>query len=443
MPALPYSKKRYYLSGIDWIIGVLNSYMSSNTVTGNHSTLIIELKNSVKENELKARIDSIYRSMPILSGRLSRDWFNLAPYWKVPSGTLKNYDFDYINLEKHHDIDSELTKVLNRPFSSAYTYLSFFLLNGNDTIFLLMTFDHRILDACGAELFLNLLAEFSEDKLASTLSKIKTTDSPHLKDWGEKFTAGRNVQRKIIEFSKEGCFSPSKYNMKNLPVTKDINLVPVFRHFSIKESKKIVKDAEKKAGFMMETPYLLAVTAKTLYDVANQGEAVKYFVPVPIDLRIKGEESKKIFFNQLSFLFFFFEINQETTLDQLICEIRKQFYTQIEEGFPEEMQKAAYPGRIFPLWFLKKVMKFPFDGKNCSFVFSNVGNCSFQNDNILGKKVKNIYHMPRIPTPPGIGIFFNRLNDSMNLTVITDKNALDNEFNQILNQKIVDFLLDA
>lgn len=417
--------------------------MCDNTAAGNHSTLIIDLEESLVEEDLRSRIDSIYNSLPILSGRLSRDMINLAPYWKIPKLSLRNYDIAFVDLTADDNTDAKFIEVLNSPFSSGHTYLSFKFLKRPGENYLLMTFDHRILDARGAELFLNLLVELNDDNLASTLSEIKTTDSPQLKDWGEKFAAGRTVQRKMITFSKEDCFTASKYSMKDIPITKDINLTPEFYHFSSEESAKIAGDAEKKAGFMMETAYLLAMTSKAFHELTNPRKTVKYFVPVPIDMRIKGEETKKTLFNHLSFMFFFFEITEDTTSEKLICEIRKQFFMQIEEGFPEEMIKAAYPGRIFPHWLLKRVMKLPFDGKNCTFVFSNVGQSSFNHDNILGRKVKDIYHMPRIPTPPGLGIFYNRVDSKFNLTVISDNNAMEVNFGARLKDKIGDLLLNA
>ncbi len=441
MPALPYSKKRYYLSGIDWLIGTINDYMLSSTHAGNHSTLVLELSKTISKDDLCCSLEKIYSFLPVLSGMTARDLINLAPYWKVPSGSSNNYDIEEFELCSEGNFDEELIAVLNRPFSSSKTYLSFTLLNSQSKKNLLMTFDHRILDARGAELFLDLLSSRTDEELIFRISEIKTTDSPHLKEWGEKFAAGRTVQRKIIAFSKEGCFSNSKYNMKNLPASKKANLKPAFGHFSKSETSTILKDAEGKAGFMMETPFLLSLTALAFHEITNYGKSAKYFVPVPIDMRTKGEEAKRTFFNHLSFLFFYFEITPETTVDDLICEIRKQFFSQIEEGFPEEMIKAAYPGRIFPFLLLKWAMKLPFDAKNCSFVFSNVGTSSFNNDNILGSKVNNIHHMPRIPTPPGTGIFFNRFDDKMNLTVVSDQNVTDDNFGEELKSRIVDKII--
>jgi hypothetical protein len=86
MPALPYSKKRYYLSGIDWIIGAINSYMRSVSPAGNHSSLVIELDAPPEAEKLTQRLDSIFSALPPLSGRTARDRLNLCPYFRVKPG---------------------------------------------------------------------------------------------------------------------------------------------------------------------------------------------------------------------------------------------------------------------------------------------------------------------------------------------------------------------
>ncbi len=441
MPALPYSKKRYYLSGIDWLIGALNSYMHSTTSAGNHSTLALELEQKLDEVAFKGRLDMICSSIPMLSGRIVRDLVNLAPYFKPSSRKGTRYDFWTQSVSSKCELHDAYEAVLNRPFSAKNRYLSFTLIICEDRTFLLMTFDHRILDARGAELFLNLLSDQTEDEIKKRVQEIKICDAPQLKDWSDKFESGRTVQRKIISLTKEGCFTPSKFTMKNISKSSTPNLTPDFNLFSVDETLNIATECEKVAGFMMETPYLLAVTSLAMFQTADIKEELKYFVPVPIDMRVKNEARKRTFCNHLSFLFFYFDINPKTTLEELICEIRKQLFTQIAEEFSENMIKAAYPGRIFPLWFLRRVMRFPFNGKMSSFVFANVGSTSFSDENIMGVSVKHLQHIPRIPTPPGVGIFFNRYRDQLSLTVTSDKNALRDEFGKQLKEKIVNSLL--
>ena len=441
MPALPYSKKRYYLSGIDWLIGALNSYMCSTTSAGNHSTLILELESKLDEDSLRERLDVICASVPMLSGRIVRDLVNLCPYFKTSTRRGKKYDFQALNISSQDKLHNIYQAVLNRPFSAKNCYLSFTLIHCETRTFLVMTFDHRILDARGAELFLNLLSGTSDEEAQKRAQSIKICDAPQLKQWSDKFESGRTVQRKIISLTEGGCFTPSRFTMKTIPKNTAPNLIPDFKLFSVNETSNIAAESEKMAGFMMETPYLLAVTSMAMFQTAEVKENLKYFVPVPIDMRTKGEEEKRTFCNHLSFLFFYFEITPKSTIEELICEIRKQLFTQIAEEFPENMIKAAYPGRIFPLWFLRKVMRFPFNGKMSSFVFANVGTTSFSAENIMGIPVKHLQHMPRIPTPPGVGVFFNRYKNQLNLTVTSDKNALSDGFGNKLKEKITNSLL--
>ena len=80
---LPYFKSRYYLSGIDWIICAIDYYMRLTTSAGNHSTLIIKLKNPCSKEKLQERINLIFSAIPLFNSFLGRDIFNLAPYWKI------------------------------------------------------------------------------------------------------------------------------------------------------------------------------------------------------------------------------------------------------------------------------------------------------------------------------------------------------------------------
>ena len=442
MPALPFSKKRYYLSGIDWIIGALNSYMHSTTSVGNHSTLILELEGPIDELALKRRVDRICSSIPMLSARIVRDLVNLAPYFKTSKRSITKYDFYSLKLSSEKELADLYQTVLNRPFSSKNCYLSFSLVNCSARSILFMTFDHRILDARGAELFLNLLSDQTEEALTSTLKEIKVSDAPQLKEWSDKFESGRTVQRKIITLTEQGCFTPSRFTMSNLPKRYAAHLTPDFHCFSSSERKMVEQKSEKLAGFMMETPYLLAVTSMAMFKTSGCSDKQQFFVPVPIDMRSKGDVVKRTFCNHLSFLFFYFEMTPHTTIEDLVCEIRQQLFTQIAEEFPENMIKAAYPGRIFPLWLIRRFMRFPFKGKMSSFVFANVGATAFSAENIMGTDVTALQHMPRIPTPPGVGVFFNQYRQQLNLTVTSDENALSDEFGKNLKETIVQMLLE-
>ena len=442
MPSLPYSRKRYYLSGMDWIIGALNGYMVSTKVAGNHSSLVVRLSGEISEAILREKLNHISTALPLLSGRLKRDFANLAPYWQPAKPNFDpGFPLEIIHSASDDDIRKLLVERLNRPFQNENEHLAFILLRMKGVDSLVMTFDHRVLDARGAELFLNLLS--GEDELPSSdlLKQIKTVDAPELRDWSAKFAAGRDVQRKIINMTKNaGC-----HVLMNGRVGRSIKppeLSCSFHKFTPSETLEIESESERVAGYMMETVYLLAVSALAVHRVSAPKNKEWFFVPVPIDVRRKTDcGARKMLFNHFSFLFFHFEVSPESTIESLAREIRGQLHAQIAEEFPEKMMASAYLGRIFPNCLMRQFMRLPFNGKMATFVFANVG-AGDPPENILGKGVESIQHMPRIPSPPGLGVFFSRYAGGLNFTLTADDSNLSLDLSSGVFQGIIESLLE-
>ena len=64
---LPYFKHLYYLSGIDWIISGIDSFMQRTSPAGNHSTLIIELKTQCDKLLLEEKLAELVTEIPLLN----------------------------------------------------------------------------------------------------------------------------------------------------------------------------------------------------------------------------------------------------------------------------------------------------------------------------------------------------------------------------------------
>ena len=73
------------------------------------------------------------------------------------------------------------------------------------------------------------------------------------------------------------------------------------------------------------------------------------------------------------------------------------------------MRIASLPLTNF---FLKLMSKKHF----ASFSFSYLNN-AYQEHKFMQEEVLNIFHLPRTPKPPGIGIFFNQFANKLNITL--------------------------
>lgn len=418
---LPSFKNRLYLSGIDWLIATMDRHATVHTGAGNHSTLILELDGSLEAAALGERLEKITEALPLLSGRVSRDLLNLAPYWKTGKRG-RPLTLESVETADGDAFDASLVDTMNRPFSGKREHLRFLhARRGNRGDALLMTFDHKILDAKGAEMFLNLLS--GNDAWEDTLSEadVKGID-PELRGWSAQFAAGRTVQRRMIAASKEGCFGAADAagpDSASPPPPERARFRPFFAEFDADTASRISRAAERNAGFMMETPFLLAASAMALRNAAAPDASIRCFVPVPIDTRKRPPTAKETFFNHHSFIFFHFDVEKGASIRDVSLAVREQLREAIADEFPEAMEAAARPLRIFPKILTSKAMDLPFNGKICSFAFANVG-ASAAPEDILGAKIKSLRHMPRTPSPPGLGIFFNSFGGGLNAALSAD-----------------------
>ncbi len=423
---LPYFKNRRYLSGIDWLIGAMDHHSRMSTSVGNHSTLIVELSSAISAEALRERLASLHERLPELTGRVARDIFNLAPYWKTaksaPPPPVKQVD-----VPDQAAFRGLLDKTLNRPFKDRRGHIRFLIAKreyAGDA--LLMTFDHKLLDARGAELFLNLL---SGDELTALESATAASvpSSPELHHWTAQFEAGRAVQRKLIAASKEECFGAKHAEVTAGEQQPESTLHAEFAKFNPDTTEKISLAAEKHAGFMMQTPFLLALAATAFQRAAAPGKQIKLFVPVPIDTRPRSPAPEILLFNHISFVFFHFDVGPDIPLEKVCREIRGQLMGAMAEEFPSAMELGTRPLRIFPRPLLARAMNLPFNGDVCSLAFANVGKCSGPGE-ILSVPVESVRHMPRTPSPPGIGVFFNHDSGSLRATITADSKMFGTDF---------------
>ena len=424
---LPYFKGRSYLSGVDWIIGAIDSYAELHGPAGNHSTLVLELESIPAREVFTERLRQIYLALPVLAARLSRDWVNLAPYWKIPRKPPLA-DVDYRVCTSRSEFEALRREVHNRAIKSRHgRHLSFIFAECPDSRHLLMTFDHKMLDARGAELFLNLFSYRGPVAFEELLSGVETARAPQLKDWILKFAAGRKVQRRMIELSRTKFISACNFSLKNPQRMSGPNLDCHFNAFSAEQTSAILEKSIESAGIMMESVYLLAACSAAVKKIlAPQGDA-SIMAPVPVDMRKPNSEFRSMLFNRLSFMFLGIHVPEGSTTGQIASQIKRRLFEALAEEFPENFILASRLSRIAPHRMLMGFMRLFAGGNVASFAFTNVGRCPFVPDDLLGSGILDVSHMPRIPTPPGLGIFFTSFKSRLQYSLVHDSRAISRE----------------
>ena len=394
------SRRKRYLSGSDWVIATFDRLMKEVTTSGHMSQIVLMLEPPVEETRLRDHLNRFARRFPVLKGRIARD-FKLTPYWKIPVAG------DDVSLTVTRVADASSPEVLlpllrqnaNSRFRDDREHLAFHLISDRETSVLAMTFDHRLLDARGAESLLDLIRQSVDRELPS--GDIDFVSSMELTRWKSKFLAGRNVNRKIIAMSGSAP--------RALPFPRGRDRGYTFRmiSFSGEETAAIYDRAYGEAGYLMESPFFLAVVTETMHDLFDPalGAGMSYLVPVTVDLRPGKDPVQEIFFNHASYLFYQIPSGSGGDRRGLLATIKQQMFDQVKSGFPANLAEASLLMRIVPLRLLGRLLHLPMEGKMATFVFSHLGRSYVQAEDFLGSAITALFHMPRVPAPPGLGFF--------------------------------------
>lgn len=426
------SKRKRYLSGPDWVINTLDHMMKATTGAGNISQVVLQFDSPHDENEIRTRLNRFINQFPVLEGSVSRD-LKLAPYWKIPAKAGRNVLFTVHHIEDRESDGaflSVLEKTVNTPFPARKDHVAFHLLSGRSRCFLAMAFDHGIFDARGAEMFLNLFQQsMTHDSPVS--GDMTFVSSSGLTGWSKKFLAGRNVNRRIIALSK---FTPRVLALGAGGRSYRYYLL----RFNEQETAHIYDRAYREAGYLLESPYLLAVIIQAVHDLFKDRleNGSSYLIPVTMDLRPGLDQLREIFFNYVSYLFYQVPVGEAGDARGLIALLKQQMYDQVKSGFPRDLAEASLLTRIAPLPLLGKLLQLPLKGKMATFAFSHLGRSSYQYPDLAGRQVANIFHMPRVPMPPGIGFFSNYHNKRLNLMIAYLEGLLNSEVVRMLDRGI-------
>jgi hypothetical protein len=111
-------------------------------------------------------------------------------------------------------------------------------------------------------------------------------------------------------------------------------------------------------------------------------------------------------------------------------------YNQSKLGLQRDIWDVTMLMRIAPARLLAKIMlKIPL--MLGSFSFSCVGSAAYGSDTFMGAKVVNLFHMPRVPTPPGYGFFFNEFASGLNVVFsYIDGMLTEDEANELVGRVV-------
>jgi hypothetical protein len=431
MAGICVSRRRHYLTGIDWIVQAFDYMNKRATGAGSMFQIVLELDAMPAEDELRDALDHFLRKFPAIHGRAKRG-YHLAPYWKMPSRQQKAASpLEIYHLDHDAEVSSLLEMRVNTAFANKREHLAFHLICAGEKSYAAVKFDHCLFDAHGAEAFLNMFQQDWERMGACTWESLPPHPA-HLSRWRSKFEAGQRVNRAFLRLAEN---VPPRV-LPGVPASNSQGFSFRNLSFSEQQSREILGRANDEAGYLMAMPYTMAITVQILHRVfsnrsVNSGD---YIIPVTMDNRRPSEVKQAVFFNHVSFLLFRIQAREVDQFSVLLQSIKQQMYDQAKAGLARDIWEASFLMRIVPLPILNHLMRIYFKGEIASFCFSFLGETEHVVTHFMGKEILRSYHMTRVPISPGIGVFFHQSRGRLNAYLSYAQGLLsEDEVNTIMD----------
>jgi hypothetical protein len=412
--SLPYFRSRRYLRGIDWVVGALHEDARKKVGVGAVSQAIIEVEGMLDADAARSSLDQISTRFPLIFGRFGRDWFNLAPYWKFPKVHARSIPLQVADVASDADAEVALAGHVNKPFESDRQHLRFMLVKiGNTRSKLGLVFDHRLLDAYGAESFFRLMNEVSEGRLDEVAPNIRVTEPAHLDHWMRRFASGKLLNRMLVDLQqKEVCALQMPETIKGRPARF------VHEPMTADESSRALGKAFGEIGVPVLLPCAAARAVSALRGVfPSPGlKCQQYLLFTTVNTRQPGDEWSSMFLNHFSFLLFSAP-SEASEVPQLANTLREQLFSHMKDQVPAAMEDAAALGRIFPRPLVAKVINSMFKRRMCSFYFACLKESGYAEKKFMGRDVVNLVHTPLAFAPPGLNLCMTWYGDHFNLVL--------------------------
>ncbi len=400
------------------MMGAMDYLAIRTTGIGALSQAILDVAGKIPEPALRSALDQISDCFPLVHGRVARDCFNLAPFWKVSrNARAKRLVLKVVDLSQGSDTEAErlLAEHVNTRMQPRFQHLRFLLIHVGETRSLLgMVFDHKLLDAFGAESFLRLIDQTSQGKLGEIAPLVKTAEPAQLDHWMRRFQSGKTVNERLFKLGQRDL------SALQMPAPGGSHRV-CFLHekLTVQETEHVRQRSGEECGM----PILLPSTAARAVLAMKQAipnpplAGTQHLVFTSASTRSPGQEWDGLFFNQLSFLLFSVPGEAPTSPAPLAVLLRDEFFDQMRSGMPAALQDATILMRICPHWLGSRLMKRFFKGRVCSLYFACLRETGFSQKSFMGLPAVDLIHTPTAFAPPGLNLCMTFFDDHFNLVL--------------------------
>ncbi len=426
---------RLALNGVDCLMLAFDHQLKKNGFAGNLAQIILGIDNRIDITDFRRRLDRISSGFPLIRAALkSRPWKG-KPFWVIPLAGVSAFP-EVLSHSLSEPPGSPghaalRRRLLNTPLRIRKgEWIRFDLITFDDqTMEIIMTWHHILMDARGAEYFLHLIGGPDDSRPLSMEEAADGALIPFQKrmastDMKEKW---RLAERAFQRIDRMALLRPvSLFTQRKSRFRPQLDYC--IDTFSLPETKEIMDRCRNICGVLNDSAYFLAAALLPLTEVYRQKgiQTRSYIASFPIDLRKIGTRLP-MFTNQAGTLLYEFKAEDLSDLRSVAGLFRSQTQDALREDMLFANLCTLELSRFLPTWFYVRKIKKSLRGEIASLVFANPG-ATFQGlSGFMGEPVRYQYHVPTVVAPPGIGVVYYFFSGRLQITLVFVEGMLSRE----------------
>lgn len=419
-------QNRLALNGVDCLMLAFDHQLKKNGFAGNSAQIILGLPVHLEAALFQKRLGELSDRFPLIRATLATCFWKGNPFWVIPESAASGFPFI-----RSHGIDGGAAspagealrrEILNTPLKSRNReWLRFDLIYyGDGTMEVIMTWQHILMDARGAEYFLHLVGGADEGDGRRLMGLTEETEVPFQKRL--KKTELKEKWR-LAGSAFERIDTMALLRPKSLYTCLKSRTAPRLDYrldeFSLGETEQILARCRETCGLLNDSAYFMSAALLALIEAyRKKGIATSsYIVSFPVDLRKIGTRLP-VFTNQAGTLLYEFRDGEVTDFKS----VTKLFRTQTQDAVRRDLLFANMCtmdlSRFLPSWFYVRKIKKSLRGEIASLVFANPGSTFQGLSTFMGQPVRYQHHVPTVVAPPGIGVVYYFFSGKLQITLV-------------------------
>ena len=385
----------------DFFLAALEHFMRSTGQGSHQGVTVLRLKSMPDLAALRSTWIKVFEQHPVLGGRLHRRWRGWQLGWLVERPATAP------EIMVHHGEVPSPELILERLGQGMTELLRLEVFAQADrTCQVLITWRHGVIDGVGLGL---LIEQLSGQVPVLAAPPAMSRPGPPLKQFAQKAKLAIETLRRM---TCQGSHSTWHRGSK----------LPGARHFRVIEldaaqSASASAMQRRYGGDFFHMPFYAAVAARALRLMHEMRGLPAGFCHLEVPYQLGRRPAGAVFQNQMATLLLPLLESHMATREEAVKHVLAVYKQAMKDGLPQATAALMALVMYLPVGLFIPFIRFQNQGEICGVFHSHTGTLLPQASTFAGAEVDNVFHIPSVSTPPGLGIFFSAFQGRITLTL--------------------------